>query len=357
MRYRTATVQALKALGASGTTLFDIDITDPISALMFYCVLTVGTGSRIAPPPEVFSKVELIDGSDILLSLSGTELDAVHFFERGKVCVDYADNQISKSDTFNLMALFGRKLWDTELAFDPKKFKNPQIRLTHACTTAQALATALSVEILAECFDEKAISPVGFLSNREFKTFTPVTDTYEYTDLDKDRVIRKLIVQCKSYSDWLGSMLAELRLSEDNDKKVPFDILLDDLVTLNAWQFGEVVQYLGGVGDNTLYFFGAPGYSARVVANVVTTLEYIALSANEGCRCSFHSTTTTSEVQGKWSGLAPYQCVVYPFGEQMDMADWYDPTRLGNLKLRLKGGSAVPAGAKTTIILQQLRKY
>lgn len=358
MNYRTATLQATKALGQSATTLIDINLVDPISALMFNCSLTLLTGSRIAPAPEIFSKIELIDGSDVLLSLSGTELDALHFFERGKVSVDFVENNISTTNYFNLMVLFGRKLWDTELAFDPKKFTNPQLRITHDCTLAQTLASALSVEIWAECFDEKTISPSGFLMNKELYSFTPVTTSYEYIDLPIDYPYRKLMVQAKSWSNPLEYMLGELKLSEDNDKKVPFDIYAHDLVTLNAYQFGEIAQYLKGVGNSTYYFFGAPGYSARVVGNVITTLEYIALSANEGCRAAFHTTTATSEVQGKWTGLAPYQCVVYPFGDQMDIADWYNVKgKVGSLQLRLKGGSAVPSPATTSVVLQQLRSY
>jgi hypothetical protein len=357
MRYRTATIQALKSLGTSGTTLFDIDITDPISALFLYCELTLSTGARLAPNPEAFTKIELIDGSDVLLNLSGTEMDALHFFERGKVCMDYCDNRISTTAFPNLMLLFGRKLWDTELAFVPTKFRNPQLRITHDCAKVQANATPLKVEILAECFDERAVSPSGFLMNREFKSFTPVTGTYEYTDLDTDKIIRKLIVQVKKPGSGIGLSLAELRLSEDNDKKIPFDILMDDLVTLNAFQFGEVSQYVGGYSDVDLPYWGAPGYSGRAAIVLQNTAEVFVVNPYDCGKLGVSSSTTTNITEGIWKGLAPYQCLVYPFGEQMDMADWYDASRLGNLKLRLKGGSAVPSGALTNIILQQLRKY
>jgi hypothetical protein len=213
------------------------------------------------------------------------------------------------------------------------------------------------VEIIAECFDEKAVSPVGFLQNKEFYTFTPVTGGYEYVDIDRDKVIRKLMVQVKKPGSGIGLSLAELRLSEDSDKKVPFDILMDDLVTLNAFQFGEVSQYVGGSGDSSYPYFGAPGYSGRAAINLQDVAESFLVNPYDCGKLNIGSTTTTNITEGIWKGLAPYQCIVYPFGEQMDIGDWYDPAKLGSLKLRLKGGSAVPSGAKTNVILQQLRRY
>ncbi len=46
-----------------------------------------------------------------------------------------------------------------------------------------------------------------------------------------------------------------------------------------------------------------------------------------------------------------------PFGLQNEIEDWFDVTKVGNLKLEIKGASSVGTSHTAEIVLQQLRKY
>ena len=357
MKYRIASMVARESIGASGSKTKDIMLTDPISALLFRMSTTYGTGARLKPAVDAITKLEVVDGSEVLMALSGSEMDTLHFLETGKLTLDYTDNRPSRTCYFNVRVLFGRRLWDPLLALDPKKFKNPQIKITYDATKVQAAATDMTWEVYAEVFDEKAITPTGFLRNQEMRSYTPVTAAYEDTELPTDLIIRKLMIQAQGYGNALATVIDTIKLSEDNDKKIPLDMDCHDLATLNGEWFGEISQYIGGVGDTTYPFFGAPGYSPRPTGLPVGTLEDVYIHYNEGCKLQLRATTVTTEVQGIWKGILPYMTLGVPFGDQEDINDWYDVTKLRSLVLRIKGGTAVPSGAAMNVVLQQLRKY
>ncbi|GAH84695.1 unnamed protein product, partial [marine sediment metagenome] len=56
-------------------------------------------------------------------------------------------------------------------------------------------------------------------------------------------------------------------------------------------------------------------------------------------------------------GDAPYQMFSFPMGKQDEVDDWYDVTRVRDLRLRIAGGTAPTGTGNTRTILQQLRRY
>ncbi|MBA7580767.1 hypothetical protein ES708_22661 [subsurface metagenome] len=59
---------------------------------------------------------------------------------------------------------------------------------------------------------------------------------------------------------------------------------------------------------------------------------------------------------GMVRGYLPHHCFEFPFGDQGDLADWYDVTKVGSLRLRVRGGGTATAGTYQ-VILEQLRRY
>jgi len=358
MNYRTVTILARSDLGASGTKVIDINLQDVVSALTFRIEATVVGTPWLAHLLDCVSKIELVDGSDVLCSLSAYQMDGLHFLDTGKLAnLEVESFYDTTLDGFAAM-LFGRYLHDTELAFDPKQFRNPQLRITYDATTVMALATHVYLTVLAECFDEKVPSPIGFLRNTEHYRYTSVIDQYKYIDLPTDMPLRKLIVQPKLYAFAPVSSLAEIRLSEDNDKRVPFDLDYVHLRALMFHQFGDV-EY----SFVSLTHSGSPWHIFTPVADMgpvealdVTSIAAVRLEGQAGARLIISTATNTDAVMGRGHGRIPCFMVCYPFGDQMDMADWYDVTKVGSLRLRIKDGAAV-GDASTRVILQQLRRY
>ena len=357
MKYRTTTLLAEENLVTSGTKTIDVNIGDVITALQFQARITFSTGARLIPEPDVFSKIELVDGSDVLMSLSGAQMVALAFYEGMKQIDWAATNLTASTEEGYLKVNFGRFLRDPVLAFAPKKFKNPQLKVTYNAAAVQALATPVYLRVVAECFDEKAVSPVGFLQMREFNSYVGAATTYKYIDLPTDLVLRKLYLQTKNFGAAHFQNLTSVKLDEDNDKRIPFDILVRDWMDMQLAEFGRCHQYVGAYGNGASYpVWGAPCNVENFNVMNASAQAAIQVSTGTGGKFSFDTASATNILIGELSGSLPYFVHCYPFGDQMDMADWYDVTKIGALRFRVYSGTA---GASCTYntILQQLRKY
>jgi hypothetical protein len=359
MNYRTSVILATETLETTAATkVIDLNVQDPISALRFEAVWTsYSSAARLYPELDVFSKIELVDGSDVLFSLSGTELAAVHFYEGFPLIQCDTGNITSEAHSLNLQYDFGRFFRDPMLAFDPTKFRNPQLKLTYDPATPHASATSLTLEVTAELFDEKAISPIGFLRTTQLHSYSPGASTYEYIDLPTDLVIRKLYLQTREFGSAAATLLTDARLSEDNDKRVPFDITDTNWCNLCGQKWGLLFQNVWAYGNGASYpVFAAPCKYETIAMVNASAQNAIQCTTGTGGKFSFDTSTSTQIVTGILSGFLPYFVYCYPFGDDNDPADWYDVTRVGSLRLRVKSGSA-SSGATNNTILQQLRRY
>lgn len=359
MNYRTAVILPLKTLEETASTeVIDLNVRDPITALRFEAIWTsYSAGVRLYPELDVFSKVELVDGSDVLFSLSGTELAALLFYEGNPFIYCDTGNLMSEAMSLHLQYNFGRFFRDPMLAFDPTKFRNPQLRIAYNPAAPHASATSLQLEVTAELFDEKIISPIGFLRATEFHSYAPGTSEYEYIDLPTDLPIRKLYLQARRFGSAATQLLTDVKLSEDNDKRIPFEMTDTNWANLCGQKYGALFQNFWANAEGGSYFFYAAPCKYETVAAINTTSAG-ALKATtfSGGQFLFASGTTTDVAHGILRGFLPYHTYCYPFGDENDPADWYDVTKIGSLRLRVQSGTASD-GATNNTILQQLRRY
>lgn len=359
MNYRTAVILPLKTLATTASTeVIDINVRDPITALRFEAIWTsYSEGARLYPELDVFSKIELVDGSDVLFSLDGIEMAALFFYEGHPFIPGDVGNLNSEAQTLHLQYNFGRFFRDPMLAFDPTKFRNPQLRITYDPATPHASATSLKLEVTAELFDEKIISPVGFLRATQFHSYAPGTSEYEYIDLPTDLLIRKLYLQTKYFGEAAATLLTDVKLSEDNDKRIPFELTDTNWVNLCGNRYGALFQNIWAYGNGTGYpSFAAPCKHETITVTNAVRIAAVQIGGSTGGKFSFNTSDTADFVIGILRGLLPYFVYCYPFGDEDDPADWYDVTKIGSLRLRVQSGSASD-GATNNTILQQLRRY
>ena len=195
MNYRHAEVLTKQDLGPSGTEIIELRVTDPISRLTLLHYPVGGSNTIIAHPVANIEKFEIVDGSDVLYSLTGYQAHALGIIEAKRPRATYMDARTSAQPLIEINIDFGRRLWDPELAFDPKRYMNPQIKLTWNEANYDASCTSHDFAIYAHLFDEKSVSPMGYLMPKEIKSYEPTAGSYEYTDLPLDYVMRKLIIQ------------------------------------------------------------------------------------------------------------------------------------------------------------------
>lgn len=358
MNYRFAEIMAPEDLGPSGTKTIELTLTDVVSRLVIRFCPVGGSNTPSAHPVKDIKKIELIDGSDVLYSLTGYEGQALNIFEARKPVTQYIDARTGGTPLTYVNMDFGRILYDRELAFDPKKFGNPQLKITWDETLHDSGCTSHDFSVFGHVFDEKPVSPIGFLMNKEIKSYTPNVGTNEYTEVPTDYPIRKLILQGLKYGAGVRGLIETIRLSENNDKKVPIDGDIWYLRALLDEMAGEAEDYItANVPTAGTPFYCTPSDLFSAVAIGDTAARVILVANAIGGRFAMAAETGTTGVIAHLKGKNPHGCIAIPFGRQDDMDDWYDVTALKSLRLRIKGGTSSVSTDLVNVVTQQIRRY
>ena len=357
MNYRHALILAETDGGASGTLPIDDFGVDPISRLSIIFRPVGGSNTAVAHPAASISKIELVDGSDVLFSLTGYQVQAqnimrarkphpqvIHFFTGGTPQVPFHID-------------FGRYLWDEQLAFDPNKFKNPQLKVTWDETAWDASCSSHGLSVYAHVFDEKAITPMGFLMTKEIKAYSPVNGAFEYTDLPTDHTHRALFVQGFCSGGGLRAIVQEVRLDEDSDKRVLINGDVDLLRNFLDDLWGDAVDTIVATIAATSTTLYCTPHNHNTVVGMVDQVD----GDVGGKDLSGGKFWVEAEASGLGNitvrGKNPHGVMGIPFGRHDDIADWFDVANIGKLRLRIKGGPNSSSSYTNRIFCEQLRLY
>lgn len=358
MNYRLATLLAHESIATAGTKTLDLTLKDPVSRINIQIKATNNGSTPTAHPAAIISKVEVVDGSDVLFGLSGKELLALQFYcqERTPFVVNnYLDNTMN---IVNYEINFGRFLYDPLLALDPTKFSNPQLKVTHNLVSGGAAPDAATMAITADIFDGKGASPVGFLMSKENVSYTLVAGGNEYIDLPTDYDLRKLIIMSHAADKQPWEQYNEIKLSEDNDKKIPFDDKTSDLLKYVCALYPPLNEYIEGVAlTTTLDFFVMSTYEMEYTAMAMGfAAAYLKSDYAYGGNIDIRGSASCN-FKALIRGYAPFGALALPFGDQQNIEDWYKLAEIGNLRLTLKAGSSPGASSTCEVLTEQLRTY
>jgi len=254
----------------------------------------------------------------------------------------------------NLNIDFGRFLYDKVLAFDPTKFKNPQIQVTHNAATIATGGVRTDYAILADIMEGLSANPIGFLMKKEAKSWVAANGAWEYSELARDYVYRALWLQAQTNLIGVDGHWSRAILSEDNYKRIPFDVLIDDLVADNAATYGLISEPVSGtISAVATPLFAAPTYGGNCIVNNQINANGLYTANLNGGQYNVVSANGTDDFRGVVNGLCPQGMVVFDMGPNDVIEDWYDPKAIGDLRLEVLG-----AGARTMrLVTEQLRNY
>lgn len=360
MNHRNVTIEALSAsLSSDQTVIIDLNMADPISELYIDIRGTNGTSfPTVGHPMETVTKIEIVDGSDVLFSLNGIEAHALDHYHSGQCPRGHRQTYEALQEMCTILAIsFGRHLWDEQLAFDPKQFINPQLKITFDIDAGGMTPSAAKYKVIGALFDEKEITPQGFLTTKELKSWTSVASAHEYTDLPTDYPYRKLFVGGRLNDNPPNWCLSNIKLSTDNDKKVIIDHEFLELITQMCRENALVIES-----------YVVSGNTGATHLHITPTLDVVAAAAIYGTDlgnydCCLdggdggymgYKTQSTFTQNILIRGWVPHGMLCIPFGKQQVIEDWFDPAGIGSLKLDITDGvSSCP----TKLFIQQFRKY
>jgi len=353
MKYRNVVLQNNIPVTVAGTTTYDINLSDVISRLQFKFNLTNAAAAPaiIAHPARAITRIEVIDGSHTIASLSGEELMAQNYYDHGRAPYSYINTITNTDSIINMNLDFGRRLWDKELAFDPKRYMNPQIRCTYNIALWETNAAAGAMTITADVFDEKSVTPRGFLKRHEITTWTPANATIAYLKLPTDFPIRGMFMTGYSTNNTLQAQIHDFKLIEDQAKKVVFDTPMTRyLGNLNS-DYDPIIEECIILGSDTFYTMAA--MDSRFIA-LDTVAGDITVTSSTADTIVMTNANAAARSEGHVIGFVPFHTVPVFFGDKDDLDDWYDTNNIKNLELQCTGAAAVGAGPVGRLTLEQL---
>lgn len=361
MNYRLSTILPLSTYDADKTEIIELDMADPISQIIIELAVTNVGDTPTAHAIACLSKVEIVDGSEVLYSLSGYEAEAIDIYHIGCLRSNW-NPYLNGLDVQRFIGInFGRYLWDPLLAFDPKKFRNPQLKLSLDIGAGGNANVSCKLQVWAALFDQKTIEPAGFLMHKEVKDYTIGASSHEYTELPLDYPYRQMFIRNLEAGTEPGSNIANIKLSEDQDKRVVFNHLAEDLLRTFGYQLPQLVEQIMFAAKT-----GTSNVFTTVSARATATFATWAAALGTGIFASYGSAGGRMVVDAGAAenavaivaGFLPHGVYPIPFGDQMDVEDWYKVNEgIGSLKLDITGGSGAAGTETCQIVLQQLRNY
>ncbi|GAG60177.1 unnamed protein product [marine sediment metagenome] len=196
-KYRMATVLSETSNLAAGTKVIDILEQDPISRFDIYLRLTGDGSATNTHPAAAITKIEIVDGSDVLFSMDGKQARAMAILGTGKLPGDM-NTYLNNVQCHSIIHInFGRYLWDDNFALSPLRFKNLQMKITHNRALGGNHSDILTLAVYAQIFDEKKITPASFFMTKKVYDFYGGAAGWEYIDLPTDLTFRQIVIQAE----------------------------------------------------------------------------------------------------------------------------------------------------------------
>lgn len=361
MKYRHAQLLYPQDMtNGSGTIVIDVDVQKPISRIEARFTTTKVLEYMTAPGPANIPKIELVDGSTVLHALTGYENQALAYYSRRDISMEHGQHigTLSEVDLYTID--FGRWLWDEILAFDPLRFHNPQLKITYDEDVADTSAVVNELEVWADIFDEKVISPMGFLMAVEQYAYTPgARYSYEMISLPSDRPIRQILVRAHQAAKEPWYNIIEARLDEGTLDRIPWDYGSMEYYyrrMKNEWhQIRTPLQVNLAAGARVFYIPQTDFWCSCALIGVGATNEAFETTASMAGGYLSLIGSGAGQMIGEARGYLPWNCFQFPFGKQDIIDDWYDPTDK-KPRLRLRAGEGAENG-DVQVVLEELYKY
>jgi len=367
MKVRQAYLENRLTLSNSGVKTIPLDFTDPISQLMLTFRATNGaTSNKENPLAHNITKIEIVDGGEVITSVRGEVLRGLVTHLEGKVPWANQSEIANEGAVCTLPVPFGRFYLDTEYALNPRSFRNLQLKISYdlghiRTISATSYVTAtLDVSVIATLMEDVP-APKGVLTFKEVSDFTSAANGDARIEMPTDYPWRTLVVRAYENGTEILTTLSNLKLSADGGKFVAFDVRTQHLIE-------QQLQYYGLISNTRHMVFDSPSavatYMAEATGGQVTpsTITGVIIGVSYWWLSDVYLTALThggSDVDANGAfatvhGTGFENCVVIPMGLKDDPATWFNAPDYRHIDLFLTQGSA---DAEIQVAVQEARPY
>lgn len=363
-QYRRVTILATENPGVSGSKIVQIFLKDIVSKFVIQYGVTVATASVMAAPlVEAISKIELVDGSTVLFSLSGAEAVAAAYHRTGMLPFENKSLTVGDVSKVQIPIYFGRELWDQALAFDPSRFVSPQLRITYDASVVDAAAVTTSLAIFADVMDKTSVKPTGIILSKEQNQYNMVASSHEYIALPVDYPLLDITLRVKSSTDSPGALVDNIKFSFDQDAYIFMDESGGSYIEALTAKYPpvEVRSVLDGAVDADTLFVIPTSHQSVVInqdgTKLVTTEAKLSVPTFSGNKLALGVSEGYTKRSAWVKGTLVHGCIPVLFGLPDDPTTWYTPGASTKFQLDLLASAAAGATDTVYVMTEQLRTY
>ena len=367
MRNREVYMVQDEALGVAATRIFNLDFSFPIVCLDIevYGVYYSDVQANNPLLNRCITKIEIVDGSDVLYSTDMREAQALQFYTRNGQPGMWINARAAGANRTHVKISFGRDDSDNEWMLDPRKFINPQLKITYALPIGgdgKWTDGNQTMSVKATICENPIGDPAGFLMTKQIYEWASATAGDETIDMPRDYLYRLLLPRIYDFTGGFNTEFTNFKLSCDIDRFVPFNIDCRDLRLKEEEEYGQMYQHVSGEGDGAAGFglwnaFG--NCRGGTLAMPVAATDAI-VTGNAPRRlwimdAGGAAISDNEVVEGICFGTCLNDCLPYSFGNLRDAGEFFDPTTFQSVRLIVTQGGT--ASLMAAIVLQQVRTY
>jgi len=368
MKTRDAVLEYQDTQKDTATKTKDIDLKEAVSALEIEVECTNGaTSNKGNYISDIVTKVEVVDGSEVLESMNMSQLEALHFYKTGKMPCLFPSEWGGGIQRHNAYLLFGRYLWDRDYAFDPTKFKNPQVKVTFNKAAIRAAAgdgfatgDNIKLTLVAKVFEDVP-APAQFLMQKQIENFTSAGSGEKRIDLPTDYPYRMLLLRFWKQASDIEEIITDAKLTCDTDKFIPFNRKVKqlDAEAFNQFGAGRLKHDIVTQHDQNVRLLFNKEPDCRFYENTLALFNIV--HVNYQWSSQLHTDIGThagvaDATDRKYTlveeGHALHATLPIPFGRPFYPEDWFPAKDFGKIELVL---TQLVADAVCEVLGEQVR--
>lgn len=357
MNYRYNTLMSRKSFTSDTVEVIDVNTDSPITSIVLTVEVDHSTAEALAHPAEFIDKVEVVDGSDVVLSISGKQAQALFYWVTGKMPHNLLDYLTTDNALATIPILFGRMPYDPELALVSGRLRNPQLKISVLADPAgNGNVNSVNVSAYAVVFDQKSASPRGYMMYKEHYVYGLTGNAHEYVDLPIDYAHRGVMIQALSGGQRISDQLSHLKLDENMNSRIVADQDVLELMQFLKLEYGEISEsVIADIATSSTDVHVSIASKILPVFAGISAAEVGSATVGAGGVFSATESSSAKDLAFLVKGYFPHGTIYLPFGDMGNWEDWYNVRSLKNLRLDLTAAGS-PSG-DASIVTDQLRTY
>lgn len=368
MRIRDAVLVNAETFADTETWIYALDGLDPISYLNFVIHCTNGATSNLGNfINDIVTKIEIVDGSDVIISLTGKQLQAMEYYKKGSLPTLFPSEWASGQQREHFNLFFGRGPWDKQFGFLPGRYGNPQLKVTFNKAAIRAAGAAgfadtenIVMTVVAKLIEEGAAFG-AVMMQKEVYAWTNAATGQERFDLPQDYPYRFGMLRSYKSGNDIDENTSDLKITMDNDKYILLNRKVKQLDSEALSRYGvqsyKHDAFRGGSFSFPVIWNKEPSWSpySREVSTPLQCVLYGQWSGfiyGELYDGGGSLEGTSKRLTGQCHGHSPHSTVPIWFGDPADDMDTFDPTAWRKVEVIADENSA---DAVCQFVLEQVR--